>query len=59
MTTGVPSTDLPKPAANAVDDHHEGTGLAGFRSWNSLYVFVVAVFILWVALLRLLTGMFS
>ena len=43
-------------AAPALD---EDTGLSALRTWNSLYVFVVAVFILWVVLLQILTRAFS
>jgi hypothetical protein len=37
----------------------EGTGLPGLRSWRNVYVFVLAVFALWIALLIALTRMFS
>jgi hypothetical protein len=37
----------------------EDTGLPLFHSWKSVYLFVVATFILWIALLIALTRMFS
>jgi len=55
MTPTEPSADS-HPVAPAAD---EGTGLSGLRSWNALYIFVVAVFVLWVILLQILTRAFS
>jgi hypothetical protein len=37
----------------------EETGLPLFRSWKSVYLFVFAIFILWIALLIALTEIFS
>lgn len=37
----------------------EGTGLPLFHTWKGVYLFVMASFALWVALLILLTKMFS
>ena len=37
----------------------EGTGLPLFYTWKGVYLFVLASFVLWVALLILLTKMFS
>jgi hypothetical protein len=37
----------------------EGTGLPFFRSWKSVYLFVLATFAVWVALLIALTKAFS
>jgi hypothetical protein len=37
----------------------EATGLPGFRTWRSVYAFVLGVFVLWVALLAVLTERFS
>jgi hypothetical protein len=37
----------------------ETPGLPLFRSWRALYVFVLASFVLWVALLIALTELFS
>ena len=37
----------------------ESTGLPGFRSWRTVYGFVLGVFVLWVGLLAVLTGMYS
>jgi len=35
------------------------TGLPGFRTWRSLYIFVLVTFILWVVLLLALTLSYS
>lgn len=45
-------TPEPKP-------NNESTGLPGLRSWRKVYVFVLAVFALWIGLLIVLTRMFS
>ena len=37
----------------------ESTGLPGLRSWREVYVFVLGVFVVWVALLAGLTEVFS
>lgn len=37
----------------------EDTGLPFFRSWKSVYLFVLGSFVLWVALLVALTKYFS
>jgi hypothetical protein len=37
----------------------EETGLPFFRSWRSVYLFVLGSFVLWVALLVALTKFFS
>jgi hypothetical protein len=37
----------------------EATGLPFFRSWKSVYLFVLASFVLWVALLIALTEFFA
>jgi hypothetical protein len=37
----------------------EGTGLPFFRSWKSVYLFVLGSFVFWVALLVALTKKFS
>ncbi len=37
----------------------ESTGLPGLRSWRAVYLAVLGVFAAWVALLLLLTRMFS
>lgn len=46
-----------KPAANA--NEPDATGLPGLRSWRAVYVSVVGIFILWVALLTMLTRLFQ
>lgn len=50
-----------KPPATAETSATEtnGTGLPFLRSWNAVYLFVLASFVLWVALLIALTRMFS
>jgi hypothetical protein len=47
--------DPPRPPAGDDGD----TGLPGFRTWRSVYLFVLGSFIVWVGLLTLLTRMFS
>jgi len=37
----------------------EETGLPFFRSWKSVYIFVLSSFVFWVAMLIVLTKMFS
>jgi hypothetical protein len=37
----------------------ESTGLPGLRTWRGVYLFVLGVFVVWVALLAMLTRMFS
>jgi hypothetical protein len=37
----------------------EATGLPWPRAWRGVYVFVAAIFVLWVALLTVLTKSFS
>ena len=37
----------------------EATGLPGLRSWRAGYIFVLGVFVVWVALLVALTAAFS
>ena len=37
----------------------EETGLPIFRSWKSVYLFVLGSFVLWIALLVALTKIFS
>jgi hypothetical protein len=46
-------------AAESSARETEETGLPFFRSWKSVYVFVLVTFIFWVALLIALTKMFS
>jgi hypothetical protein len=47
--------DATEPSAREIEE----TGLPLFRSWKSVYLFVLATFILWVALLVTLTEIFS
>jgi hypothetical protein len=57
-----PSVNEPaprNPAPSGLSAEEEGTGLPGLRTWPALYVFVVLVFVFWVALLCALTWMFS
>ncbi len=44
----------PQPAAN-----EEETGVPGLRSWRAVYLFVFGCFLVWVALLAVLTRWFS
>jgi hypothetical protein len=37
----------------------ESTGLPGFRTWPRVYAFVLVSFVVWVALLTLLSRAFS
>jgi hypothetical protein len=45
------------PPGDAIDD--DVTGLPGLSSWPKVYLFVLGVFVLWVALLTMLSMMFS
>ena len=48
------------PAATEPSAHEsEGTGLPFFHSWKGVYLFVLGSFVFWVALLVVLTKMFS
>jgi hypothetical protein len=47
------------PATEPPARETEETGLPLFRSWKSVYLFVIGTFILWVALLIALTKTFS
>ena len=38
---------------------NEDTGLPGFRTWKSVYFFVLASFAVWIALLMALSWMFE
>lgn len=49
----------PPATAEASAPETNGTGLPLFRSWNTLYLFVLSTFALWVALLIALTRIFS
>jgi hypothetical protein len=51
---------MKRPAATEPSAREtEETGLPFFRSWKSVYLFVLGSFVLWVALLVALTKMFS
>ncbi len=41
------------------DNDDSGTGLPGIRSWRTVYVIVLAIFVTWIALLTWLTEAFS
>jgi len=47
--------DATEPSARETEE----TGLPFFRSWESVYLFVIGSFIFWVALLVALTEIFS
>jgi hypothetical protein len=49
------SPDATEPSAR----ESEETGLPFFRSWKSIYFFVLGSFVLWIALLVALTRMFA
>jgi len=49
--------DPPSVSAETVDG--EPIGLPWFRTWRRVYLFVLGVFILWVALLTALTMIFA
>jgi hypothetical protein len=49
----------PLPAVEPPVPEPEDTGFPGIRTWRGLYVFVFGSFVLWVALLFALTGIFS
>jgi hypothetical protein len=38
---------------------NETTGLPGIRTWRNVYLLVVAIFVVWVALLIVLARIFS
>jgi hypothetical protein len=51
---------MKRPTEAEISAHKtEGTGLPLFHTWKGVYLFVLASFVLWVALLILLTKMFS
>jgi len=50
-------TSTASPPGDAIDD--DVTGLPGLTSWPKVYLFVLGVFIVWVALLTTLSMMFS
>jgi hypothetical protein len=47
------------PPAESSAPETEETGLPLFRTWNSVYLLVLGTFALWVALLIVLTEIFS
>ena len=54
------STKTDKVAADAGDTgERESTGLPGFRTWRSVYVFVLACFVLYIVLLAVFSRAFS
>jgi hypothetical protein len=51
---------MKRPAVVEISPHEsEETGLPLFHTWKGVYLFVLASFVLWVALLIALTKMFS
>jgi hypothetical protein len=51
---------MKRPSAAEPPAHDtEDTGLPWFRTWKSVYLFVLGCFVLWVALLVALTVIFS
>jgi hypothetical protein len=53
-----PTSPDPQPPS-AVDDFGEQTGLRLFRTWRSVYLFVLGSFVLWLALLYGLSVVYS
>jgi hypothetical protein len=49
------NSDATEPSARETEE----TGLPFFRSWKSVYLFVLGSFVFWVALLIALTKIFS
>jgi hypothetical protein len=47
---------LTEPTDNPGDD--DATGLPGFRTWRSVYLFVVGAFVVYVLLLSVLSRVF-
>jgi hypothetical protein len=47
--------DFPEPSAREAED----PGLPWLRTWKGVYLFVLGSFVLWVALLIVLTEIFS
>jgi hypothetical protein len=47
---------MKSPRTNPSNDD---TGLPGFRTWKSVYVFVLGSFAVWIALLMALSWMFE
>ena len=41
------------------DNNDESTGLPGLRTWRTVYVVVLGIFVAWVALLTALTVFYS
>ena len=52
-----PISKPPDASPSGVDD--AATGLPGLSTWPGVYLFVFGVFIVWVALLTMLSMMFS
>lgn len=50
---------MPPPSDKSPDDKDSGTGLPGFRSWKSVYVFVAVTFVVWLAALSWLTHRYA
>jgi hypothetical protein len=50
---------MPTPPNESDAPESETTGLPGLRTWRSVYVLVVAVFVVWVGLLVALARIFS
>ncbi len=52
-----PATD--NAPGGRVPPSDEATGLPGVRSWRSVYLLVLGIFVLWVGLLTVLTKLYS
>ncbi len=49
----------PGLTSGPADLEDRSTALPCLRSWRAVYAFVLAVFVLWIVLLTLLSGIFS
>jgi hypothetical protein len=49
---------MKQPKSDPVD-HDRSPGVPGFRTWKTVYLFVLASFAIWIALLIALTKSFS
>jgi hypothetical protein len=58
MKSSAPDESPPEPSRPPAAESGE-TGLPWLGSWRGVYLFVLATFVLWIALLWLLTSLFS
>ena len=55
----MPATNMEESPAPPASANDETTGLPRLRTWRSVYLFVLAIFIIWVVLLSALSRVFS